>query len=33
MELQRTDLDVRCLQRDINKQLRVEDGGVARPAP
>jgi len=29
MELQKTDLDVSCLQRDINKQLRVDNGDVA----
>jgi hypothetical protein len=29
MELKRTDLDVTSLQRDINKQLRGENGGVA----
>jgi len=29
IELQRTDLYVTCLQRDINMQLRVENGGIA----
>jgi hypothetical protein len=29
MELQKTGFDVTCLRRDINKQLRAENGGVA----